>query len=432
MFFALYIVCDEFFVPSLDFMSAKLGLSPDVAGATLMAAGGSAPEFFTSFLASLSPVPSSVGIAAIVGSAVFNVLFVIGACGIAAPSSTGLKLTWYPLARDSLFYIIDLAVMAVAFMDNKIEMWEAGLLFGLYLLYCFYMKVSAQVEEKLTGKKPGEDEPEDEASKQLKALDKDGDGLLTKAEVEGTELREAFTKIDEDGDGKLTLQELRRFKIKSTRNWDSPDEVPEDNRPLSLCIEDDGDPNVFHQLRVKSYWVLTLPIIFVLILTVPDCRRPGSERCYFLGFVGSIVWIAAFSYIMVHCTEMVGLATGVPKEILALTFVAWGTSIPDLVTSVLVTVQGHGDMAVSSSIGSNIFDVTVGLPIPWLIFMAINGGSFPVGSEGLFLNILMLVGMIFVTVVSIMANKWVLNRILGFMMLVLWSGFTIYSVVSAS
>ena len=27
---------------------------------------------------------------------------------------------------------------------------------------------------------------------------------------------------------------------------------------------------------------------------------------------------------------------------------------------------GHGDMAVSSSIGSNLFDVTVGLPLPWL------------------------------------------------------------------
>ncbi len=47
-------------------------------------------------------------------------------------------------------------------------------------------------------------------------------------------------------------------------------------------------------------------------------------------------------------------------QVMGLTFLAAGTSIPDLITSVLVAREGLGDMAVSSSIGSNIFDVTVG------------------------------------------------------------------------
>ena len=50
---------------------------------------------------------------------------------------------------------------------------------------------------------------------------------------------------------------------------------------------------------------------------------------------------------------------------MGLTFLAAGTSVPDLITSVLVAQQGKGDMAVSSSVGSNIFDVTVG----WVIFI---------------------------------------------------------------
>ena len=45
---------------------------------------------------------------------------------------------------------------------------------------------------------------------------------------------------------------------------------------------------------------------------------------------------------------------------MGLTFLAAGTSVPDLITSVLVAKQGKGDMAVSSSVGYNIFDVTVG------------------------------------------------------------------------
>ena len=47
-------------------------------------------------------------------------------------------------------------------------------------------------------------------------------------------------------------------------------------------------------------------------------------------------------------------------QIMGLTFLAAGTSIPDLITSVLVARKGFGDMAVSSSIGSNLFDVTIG------------------------------------------------------------------------
>jgi sodium/potassium/calcium exchanger 2 len=54
------------------------------------------------------------------------------------------------------------------------------------------------------------------------------------------------------------------------------------------------------------------------------------------------------------------VATSVILQVMGLTFLAAGTSIPDLITSVIVARKGFGDMAVSSSVGSNIFDVTVG------------------------------------------------------------------------
>ena len=57
---------------------------------------------------------------------------------------------------------------------------------------------------------------------------------------------------------------------------------------------------------------------------------------------------------------------------MGLTLLAAGTSIPDLITSYLVASKGFGDMALSSSIGSNLFDICVGLPIPWMIFLAIE------------------------------------------------------------
>ena len=61
----LAIICDDFFVPSLEGISEKLDLSEDVAGATFMAAGSSAPELFTS-VAGVG-VQSDVGVGTIVG-----------------------------------------------------------------------------------------------------------------------------------------------------------------------------------------------------------------------------------------------------------------------------------------------------------------------------------------------------------------------------
>ena len=83
MFYALALVCDHYFVPALDVIIDTFGISPDVAGATFMAAGGSAPELFTSIIGVFIAV-SDVGIGTIVGSAVFNVLFVIAACAFAS------------------------------------------------------------------------------------------------------------------------------------------------------------------------------------------------------------------------------------------------------------------------------------------------------------------------------------------------------------
>ncbi|ETN76250.1 hypothetical protein NECAME_11817 [Necator americanus] len=67
MFVALAVVCDEFFVPSLSVLIDVLDISEDVAGATFMAAGGSAPEFFTSVFG-VFVAQNNVGIGTIVGT----------------------------------------------------------------------------------------------------------------------------------------------------------------------------------------------------------------------------------------------------------------------------------------------------------------------------------------------------------------------------
>jgi len=137
-FMGLAVVCDEFFVPALEVMIEKFDISEDVAGATLMAAGGSAPELTTSLIGTFLSV-SDVGFGTIVGSAVFNVLFVIGMCAVF--SKEILVLTWWPLFRDSTYYIMSLGLLALFFggptVESQyiIEAWEAIILFSAYLGY---------------------------------------------------------------------------------------------------------------------------------------------------------------------------------------------------------------------------------------------------------------------------------------------------------
>lgn len=143
MFIALAIVCDEFFVPALTVITEKLEISDDVAGATFMAAGGSAPELFTSVIGVFIS-HSNVGIGTIVGSAVFNILFVIGMCALF--SKEVLHLTWWPLFRDVSFYIVGLLMLIYFFLDNQIMLTESLSLLLFYGCYVTFMKFNSKVE----------------------------------------------------------------------------------------------------------------------------------------------------------------------------------------------------------------------------------------------------------------------------------------------
>lgn len=124
------------------------------------------------------------------------------------------------------------------------------------------------------------------------------------------------------------------------------------------------------EIRDWIWYIIVVPLVFVMTMTVPDVRRPGLGGWCYLSFVLSIAWIGGFSYFMVDWAEIIGNTAGIPSVIMGLTVLAAGTSVPDLLSSVIVARRGNGDMAVSSSIGSNIFDILVGLPVPWLLFTA--------------------------------------------------------------
>merc|ERR1719158_2578602 len=131
--------------------------------------------------------------------------------------------------------------------------------------------------------------------------------------------------------------------------------------------------------RALFWYTFTYPICAALYTSMPDVRRPHKESrllpVAILQFLLSLLWIVLFSFCLVDWVTVCSNTIGLPVPVAAVTVLAAGTSIPDLLSSYIVAKQGEGDMAVSSSIGSNIFDVTVGLPLPWLFWSLWRGGE---------------------------------------------------------
>jgi K+-dependent Na+/Ca+ exchanger-like protein len=183
--------------------------------------------------------------------------------------------------------------------------------------------------------------------------------------------------------------------------------------------------------RDWTWYIVVLPLVAVMTFTIPDVRRPGLGRWCYLSFFLAIAWIGFFSFLMVTWAEIIGNTIGIPSVIMGLTVLAAGTSVPDLLSSVIVARRGSGDMAVSSSIGSNIFDILVGLPIPWILFTAWPNGNETVSivSGNLFISLFILLGMLGFVIVAIHCQGWRLTKTLGGMMLVFYAGFLTQAIV---
>jgi len=89
-------------------------------------------------------------------------------------------------------------------------------------------------------------------------------------------------------------------------------------------------------------YIVLFPLVATLALTIPDVRKKSvnGKLCY-LAFFLAIGWIGIYSYFMVGWAEILGRTFGIPSYIMGLTFLAAGTSVPDLISSVIVARMGE-------------------------------------------------------------------------------------------
>lgn len=89
--------------------------------------------------------------------------------------------------------------------------------------------------------------------------------------------------------------------------------------------------------------------------------------------IAGIAGIVIGSNFVVDSASYIAAYLGVSEKMIALTIVALGTSLPELVTSVVATKKGSYDIAIGNIVGSNIFNIGIVLGIPVSIFGGFSG-----------------------------------------------------------
>ncbi|XP_003471815.1 sodium/potassium/calcium exchanger 5 isoform X1 [Cavia porcellus] len=406
MFLAVSIVCDQYFLPALEIISETLGLSQDVAGATFMAAGSSAPELVTAFLG-VFITRGDIGISTILGSAIYNLLGICAACGLL--SNVVSPLSCWPLFRDCTAYTVSAAALFAIIFDNKVYWYEGSTLLLIYGLYVLALSFDIKIRQCV-----------------LRKCDASCPCLAGAMEDRG-----AQALMDWENEGQPFIRRRSRTDSGIFYEDSGYSQLSLSLHGLSQVSED--PPSVFHMPEAdfkRICWVLSLPIITLLFLTIPDCRRKFWKNYYMITFLMSALWISAFTYILVWMVTITGETLRVPDTVMGLTLLAAGTSIPDTVASVLVARRGRGDMAMANIVGSNVFDMLC-LGVPWLIQTAFVNTSTPVGvnSRGLtYITISLTVSIIFLFL-AVHFNNWKLDRKLGVVCLLLYLGLATLSVL---
>lgn len=144
---------------------------------------------------------------------------------------------------------------------------------------------------------------------------------------------------------------------------------------------DKGAINIFSRLDGIVLILFFLVFIYYLISmarnkiddeTTKTISLPKSFLFVIIGLVGIVLG----SNFVVDSASYIAKALNVSEKMIALTIIAFGTSLPELVTSIVATRKGEYDIAIGNVVGSNIFNIGIVIGVPVAILGAIGNITF--------------------------------------------------------
>ncbi len=154
-------------------------------------------------------------------------------------------------------------------------------------------------------------------------------------------------------------------------------------------------------------------------------RSPLWKDILFL--VLGAAFIAVGAKLLVDHGTVIATELGVPEAVIALTFVALGTSLPELVTAITALVKGHGALSLGNIIGANLFNLVLvsGVSMTLCPFSVPENNTIAGINTSLLVDIpVMLAVMLIMTVPTLIRGK--LSRWQGFLLLAIYAGFCVF------
>lgn len=186
--------------------------------------------------------------------------------------------------------------------------------------------------------------------------------------------------------------------------------------------------NVGEVSRIFSILLLVLFLSYFAMLIISakknPCREDTSEltplwKCIALILIGLICIIAGGQFV-VNSSKAIASAIGMSETLIGLTIVAVGTSLPELVTSVVASHKGENELAVGNVIGSNIFNI--------LFILGISGMIRPIAVN--YASVIDLAVLVIVSIITmIFAGARKIGRIKGAVMILMYVADIVFAIV---
>ena len=297
--FVLLVKGADFFVEGSSSIAKMFKIPSVVVGLTIVAMGTSAPEAAVSITASLAG-NNDIALSNVLGSNIFNLLVVIGACAIIKGVDTPTDI----LKRDLPINIGATALLLMIIRDFTISRME-----GLFLLLCIAVYLVIVVRKALQNK---------------------------------------------------------------------TEETDEETKVLS-------------------------PIMSIIYI------------------VGGLCAIVFGGDLVVDKASEIAMTFGLSETLVGLTIVAMGTSLPELVTSIVATRKGETGLALGNAVGSCLFNV--------LFILGISASLSPIsGSVAAFIDTAILLGITVVTYLFARSEQKTL-RIEGIICIGLYAAYMVYAII---
>ena len=302
-------------------IARKLKISPLVIGLTVVAFGTSAPELAVSVTSAIKH-STDIAVGNVVGSNIANILLILGL------SALMRRLT---VQKSSLFLdfpvLIGSGALLIAFglWGDSLVWWEGLIFLVVFAGYVTLLILQAKREQKK------------EAAGVLShdALGNLSSGTYEKGECGG------IGAADGTVGGAADVAAGGAADVADGKKADGGKKGADEAKDCAGGGKEGKDGGQKGRL---AGWISV---------------RRGKMWFLVSLFVVGLAMVVGGSSLLVNAAKYLAARAGVSERIIALTVVAIGTSLPELVTSVFAAIKGESDIAVGNVVGSNIFNVLV-------------------------------------------------------------------------